>query len=221
MAKKDSQAFSQMYLAKALEGEVQAWVDQGWPGVTYTTLELFNYWFNRDEETGECFYPCQRRAIETIVYCCEILKTGTLQKLFERVAPEALYQHLPLKQEVETIPFSKYCVKMATGSGKTWVLAALLVWQYFNKINNERGDFSYRFLVVTPGHEVLNRILDSFKGKRDLKTGNRNPETADYKKSLFIPEGANWKDRFHLEILEPGDVQTNTTPPDGPFCPYN
>ena len=215
--KKNNDAFSQMYLAKALEGEVQAWVDQGWPGVTYTTLELFNYWFNRDEETGECFYPCQRRAIETIVYCCEILKTGTLQKLFERVAPEALYQHLPLKQEVETIPFSKYCVKMATGSGKTWVLAALLVWQYFNKINNERGDFSYRFLVVTPGHEVLNRILDSFKGKRDLKTGNRNPETADYKKSLFIPEGANWKDRFHLEILEPGDVQTNTTPPDGPF----
>lgn len=214
--KKNNDAFSQMYLAKALEGEVQAWVDQGWSG-TNTTLELFNYWFKRGEDVEERFYDCQRRAIETVVYCCEILKTGTLQELFKRVAPEALYQHLPLKREVETIPFPKYCVKMATGSGKTLVLAALLVWQYFNKINNERGDFSYRFLVVTPGHEVLNRILDSFKGKRDLKTGNRNPETADYKKGLFIPEGANWRDRFNLEILEPGDVQPNTTPPDGPF----
>lgn len=218
MAKKrNGEAFSQVYLAKVLEGEVQAWVDQGWPGVTQTTLDLFNYWFQRAEDVEERFYDCQRRAIETVVYCCEILKTGTLQELFERVAPETLYQHLPLKQEIETIPFPKYTVKMATGSGKTWVLAALLIWQYFNKMNNEKGDYSYRFLVVTPGHEVLNRLLDSFKGKRDIKTGNRNPETSDYRRSLFMPEGAHWRDQFHLEILEPGDVQPNITPPDGPF----
>jgi len=216
--KKTQEAFSQMYLAKALEGEVKAWVDQGWSGVTGTTLELFNYWFNRGEDTDERFYECQRRAIETIVYCHEILQAQTARDLFERVAPEALYQHLPLKQEVESISFTKYALKMATGSGKTWVLAALLVWQYFNKLNDERpGNYSYRFLVVTPGHEVLNRLLDSFKGKRDLKTGNREPEKSDYKRSLFMPEGANWRDRFHLEILEPTDVQPNTTPPDGPL----
>lgn len=216
--KKNQEAFSQMYLAKALEGEVQAWVDQGWPGITKTTLELFNYWFNRDEDTVERFYDCQRRAIETIVYCCEILQARTLKDLFERVAPEILYEHLPLKQEVESIPFPKYALKMATGSGKTWVLAALLIWQYFNRINNEKpGNYSYRFLVVTPGHEVLNRLLDSFKGKRDPKTGTRLPETSDYKRPLFMPEGANWRDRFHLEIFEPTDVQPNTTPPDGPF----
>ncbi|MEW6296048.1 MAG: DEAD/DEAH box helicase family protein [Candidatus Diapherotrites archaeon] len=110
--------------------------------------------------------------------------------------------HLPLKQEIEAIFFPKYALKMATGSGKTWVLAALLVWQYFNQLNNERpGSYSYRFLIVTPGHEVLNRMLDSFKGKKDPKTGSRNPQTSDYKKSLFMPDGANWRDRFHLEIL--------------------
>lgn len=215
--KKNNGAFSQMYLAKALEGEVQSWVDQGWTGVTQTTLELFNYWFQRSDDVEEQFYDCQRRAIETIIYCCEILKPTTLQELFERVAPESLYQHLPLKQEVETIYFPKYAVKMATGSGKTWILAALLIWQYFNKVNNEEGDYSYRFLVVTPGHEVLNRLLDSFKGKRDIKTGNRILQTSDYKRPLFIPEGVHWRERFHLEILEPRDVQPNTNPPDGPF----
>ena len=216
--KKNNGVFSQMYLAKALEGEVQAWVDQGWPGVTQTTLELFNYWFQRGEDVEERFYDCQRRAIETIVYCCEILKPTTLQELFERVAPESLYQHLPLKQEVETISFLKYAVKMATGSGKTWVLAALLVWQYFNKINNEEGDYSYRFLVVTPGHEVLNRLLDSFKGKRDIKTGNRNPETSDYKKSLFMPDGTHWRGRFNLgDPILGKEVSPNIQPPDGPF----
>ncbi|MEW5948685.1 MAG: DEAD/DEAH box helicase family protein [Thermodesulfobacteriota bacterium] len=218
MAKKNNQPFSQMYLANALEGEVHAWVEQGWPGVTQTTLELFNYWFKRDEDATERFHLCQQRAIETVVYCHEILQAKTLQEVFERVAPESIYQHLPLKQEVETIPFSKYALKMATGSGKTWVLAALLVWQYFNRLNDERpGNYSYRFLVVTPGHEVLNRLLDSFKGKRDLKTGNRLPETSDYKRSLFMPEGSHWRDRFHMDILEPDDVKPNTTPPDGPF----
>jgi len=213
-SRKNQEAFSQIYLAKALEGEVLAWVDQGWPGITQTTLTLFNYWFKRDEDTIERFYDCQRRAIETIVYCCEILQARTLKDLFDRVAPEILHQHLPLKQEVESIPFPKYALKMATGSGKTWVLAALLIWQYFNRINDEKpGNYSYRFLVVTPGHEVLNRLLDSFKGKRYPKTGIRLPETSDYKRQLFIPEGANWRDRFHLEILEPTDVQSNTTPP--------
>lgn len=215
--KKESEAFSQMYLAKALEGEVKAWVDQGYNGLTQTTLELFNYWFNRDQDTPEQFYPCQRRAIETIVYCCDILKAENLQQLFQKVAPEALFQHLPLKNEVENICFPKYAVKMATGSGKTWVLAALLVWQYFNKINDEAGKYSYRFLVVTPGHEVLNRMLDSFKGKRDPRTGNRDPSTSDYKRSLFVPDGSRWRDRFHFEILEPADVKSNSSPPDGPF----
>ncbi|PIS35945.1 MAG: hypothetical protein COT35_13770 [Nitrospirae bacterium CG08_land_8_20_14_0_20_52_24] len=218
MAKKNNQSFSQMYLADALEGEVQAWVEQGWPGVTRTTLELFNYWFKRDEDVTERFHPCQQRAIETLVYCHEILQVKTLQDVFERVAPEALYQHLPLKQELETIPFPKYALKMATGSGKTWVLAALLVWQYFNRLNDERpGSYSFRFLVVTPGHEVLNRLLDSFKGKRDLESDNRMPDTSDYKRSLFMPEGAYWRDRFHLDILEPDDVKPNTTPSDGAF----
>lgn len=219
--KLDNQAFSGLYLAKALEGKVKAWVDQGWHGVTETTLELFNYWFRRDDEVEEKFYDCQQRAIETAVYCYEILKEPTLARLFQRVAPEALIQHLPLKHEVDTIPFPKYALKMATGSGKTWVLAALLVWQYFNKLNQklnqEPGKYSYRFLVVTPGHEVLNRLLDSFKGKRDPKTGDRRPETSDYNRSLFIPDGARWRNRFHLEIMEPHDVHTNTTPPDGPF----
>ncbi|MFH1562552.1 MAG: DEAD/DEAH box helicase family protein [Nitrospirota bacterium] len=217
MAKKNQDAFSQMYLAKALEGDIQGWVNQGWNGVTSTTLELLNYWFNRDEDVGEQFHPCQRRAIETIIYCHENLRVQTLKELFERVAPEILYQHLPLKQEVESIPFAKYALKMATGSGKTWVLAALLIWQYFNKINEEKGNYSCRFLVVTPGHEVLNRLLDSFRGKRDIKTGNRNPETSDYKRPLFIPEGIHWRDRLHLEIFKPKDVQPNTSPPDGPF----
>lgn len=213
------EAFATLYLAQALQGEVEGWANQGWPGVTQTTYELLSYWFNRDEEAEERFYNCQRRAIETIIYCHEVLQTRTLLELYERLAPEALLYHAPLKEEVESIPFPKYCLKMATGSGKTWVLAALLVWQYFNVLRNERpGDYSYRFLIVAPGRDVLNRLLDSFRGKKDPRTGQRDSATSDYSRSLFMPEGARWRDQFHVDVLEPEDVRANTTPPEGPFA---
>ncbi|MCG2695498.1 DEAD/DEAH box helicase family protein, partial [Candidatus Parcubacteria bacterium] len=165
---------NELPLAKALEGEAQAWADQGWQGVTQTTYELLAYWFNRSEEADEKFHICQQRAIETIIYCHEILGIKTLEEAFERFAPEVLAQSAELLEEADKIPFPKYCLKMATGTGKTWVLAALLVWQYFNAINNEREkQYSSHFVLVAPGHEVLYRLLDMFLGKHDPKTGSK------------------------------------------------
>ena len=40
---------SQLFLADTLKDEIEAWVNQGWPGLTKTTYELFNFWFKRDE----------------------------------------------------------------------------------------------------------------------------------------------------------------------------
>jgi len=140
--------------------------------------------------------------------------------LYEQFAPERLQLFPTVATEVNSIPFMKYCVKMATGSGKTWVLAALVVWQYFNAINGEaNAPYSPRSLIVTPGLEVLNRILDSFKGKRDPETGSRDPDTSDYKRALFMPEDAHWRGRFHLldQVLEPADIRANASPPDAPF----
>jgi len=205
-------------LAAALEGEVKAWADQGWQGVTQTTYELLAYWFNRGEETDEKFHDCQRRAVETIIYCHEVLEIETLKQAFERFAPEALAASAALSEEVQNLPFAKYCLKMATGTGKTWVLAALLVWQYFNALNNERlGKYSTHFLLVAPGHEVLNRLLDMFLGKHDPKTGNRDKSKSDFLRPLFMPEGERFRNRFHLQVLEPADIRPNLTPPDEPF----
>ena len=71
-----------------------------------------------------------------------------------------------------------YAAKMATGTGKTWVLNALLVWQYLNKLaapDDER--FTSNFLIVAPGLIVYDRLLDSFLGKE--RDGERYFETSD------------------------------------------
>lgn len=220
MAKKvKNNLLNELPLAAALEGEVKAWADQGWgQGTTQTTQDLLAYWFNRAGETDEKFHLCQQRAIETIIYCHEVLGIETLKQAFERFAPEALAASAALSEEVERVPFGKYCLKMATGTGKTWVLAALLVWQYFNGLNGERpGKYSAHFLLVAPGHEVLNRLLDMFLGKHDPKTGNRDKSKSDFKRPLFMPEGERFRNRFNLRVLEPSDIRPNLTPPDEPF----
>jgi type III restriction enzyme len=217
--------FGQLPLADQLRGEVDAWAGQGWrSGVTQTTFDLLHYWFDRPEESSERFYDCQKRAIETVIYCHEVLQARSLKDLYERVAPDALRLSKTFLDEIDASPFMKTCLKMATGTGKTWVLAALLVWQYFNASRNEKpsgasgvsGDwYSQRFLIVTPGHEVMNRILDAFKGPRDPDTGLRNRQKADVTRSLFVPP--ELQKEFNFEILEPGDVRPNSPSPDGPY----
>jgi len=64
-----------MHLVNALEGEVKAWVNQGWTGVTQTTLELFNYWFSRGEDEPERFYDYQKGlGFKALIPLCQGLR---------------------------------------------------------------------------------------------------------------------------------------------------
>ncbi len=201
--------------------EVQGWRKQGYhPFPSETTRQLLRHWFDRDDEAGARFHDCQRWAIETIIYLHEVQGIRTLRQLYEKHDPSRLKLSKAVADEVARVSFMKYCLKMATGSGKTWVLAALIVWQYFNAINEETAcPYSARFLVVTPGLEVQSRILDSFKGPRDPASKNRVVGKSDFRNELFMPEDAHWKGRFNLlnEIIEPRDIRGNASPPDGPF----
>jgi type III restriction enzyme len=191
-----------------LKGEVEGWRNTGWAGVTQTTVELLSYWFEEDRD-GPKFHQCQQQAIETIIYCHEILRIENPYQLYEKFAPSdstigAVTRSKALQDELNPISFPKYCLKMATGSGKTWVLNALIVWHYFNALNDERpGLFTSRFLIVTPGREVQKRILVSLE--------------FDLSQPLFVPPGTRWRDRFYYELYTPDDFRENLTLTDGPF----
>jgi type III restriction enzyme len=85
----------------------------------------------------------------------------------------------------------KYALKMATGTGKTWVMNAIVIWQYLNaKAEDEvSGRFGTNFLLVAPGLIVYERLLDSYLGK-ESSDGSRDFETSDIFKNreLFLPE---------------------------------
>lgn len=160
--------------------------------VTPVTAELLRFWFQQDYcDLRELnFHVGQRAAILNIIYAHEVLGTTRLQDLYEAVAPEAMLDAGVLGEVTRRRhDHPKYAAKMATGTGKTWVLNALLVWQYLNKIANPQDPrFSSNFLLVAPGLIVYDRLLDSFQGKEHA--GERDFTTSDIyrQQGLFIPD---------------------------------
>jgi type III restriction enzyme len=195
--------------------------------VTPVTKDLLKFWF----QDAHCeirtfnFHEGQKQAILNTIYLHEVLKTKNvfdmymstdfdnyMSEHFDEYASE--HPELPkkmnllnLKQEKYSHP--KYAIKMATGTGKTWVLHALLIWQYLNAKHEDQpsGLFSKNFLLVAPGIIVYERLLDAYSGKEQVN-GKRDFEESDFTKfeTLFIPPA--YKD----EIL--GFIQSNVVKKD-------
>jgi type III restriction enzyme len=185
---------------------------------TPVTGELLRYWLQRDycEMRPINFHIGQRQALAAIIYAHEILHESNLFSLYENIAPQALVETpgLITSLQNERHGFPKYCAKMATGTGKTWVLNALLVWQYLNKIAApEDARFTKNFLLVAPGLIVYDRLLDSFLGKE--QNGKRNFETSDIYsfRELFIPETHQFRVFSFLEnsVCAKTDIGRKTT----------
>lgn len=169
--------------------------------VTPTTAELLHWWFGQDMVDARGwlnFHAGQKQAILNAIVAHEVLGATHLQDLYEKAAPEALLTGSRLAEVAAgRQAHPKYCFKMATGTGKTWVLQALLIWQLLNKnaalaegVDDPR--FTRHFMVVAPGLIVYERLLDAFCGKwiAGSAGGQRDFAESDLNKfaDLFIPE---------------------------------
>ena len=161
--------------------------------VSPITQDLLRYWFNDSfcENRSINFHQGQKQAILNAIYLHEILKIENVFEIYENIDQQLLQEmHLPTLRKPK-YNFPKYAVKMATGTGKTWVMNALLIWQYLNAKNEEvkSGRYSKNFLLVAPGLIVYERLLDAFLGKEN-EEGTRDFEKSDFKMydSLFIPQ---------------------------------
>lgn len=163
--------------------------------VTPTTAGLLKYWFGENYVQNRFlnFHKGQKQAILNTIYLHEILKTKSVVEIYEQCNKELLHK-IDLEmlcKEKYRIP--KYAMKMATGSGKTWVMNAFFIWQYLNareerKRGEKSGRYSSNFLLVAPGVIVYDRLLDSYLGK-ELIDGSRDVATSDIfkNKELFLP----------------------------------
>lgn len=162
--------------------------------VTPVTQDLLRFWFNDTFCSSRYinFHDGQKQAILNAIYCHEVLKSDSILSMYQQASQDLLTPDFFNYIANEKFQHPKYCVKMATGTGKTFVLNALLIWQYLNsKFKEIETDVKYtkNFLLVAPGLIVYERLLDAFLGK-EQEDGTRNFLTSDIKRneSLFIPE---------------------------------
>jgi type III restriction enzyme len=162
--------------------------------ISEPTRELLSWWFQQDfiDLREVNFHSGQRQAILNTIYAHEVLGTQSLSGLYQAIAPTVMAESATAAERIcaGKNDYPKYCLKMATGTGKTWVLQALLVWQVLNANREEKasGRYTKNFLIVAPGLIVYERILDAFLGKQ--RGGQRDFAESDLQRfqDLFVPE---------------------------------
>ena len=162
--------------------------------VTPTTASLLNYWFGEGfcNERARNFHEGQRQAILNIIYLHEVMGENCVMDAYQGIIPELMDRADLAQLAKPKYQMPKYAVKMATGTGKTWVMHALIIWQMLNARHEdvENGRFTQKFLVVAPGLIVYDRLLDAFCGRKKRDEEYRDPQTNDYymNQEVFIPE---------------------------------
>lgn len=136
-------------LVNRIRERVDAWRAADYPGVTSITRSLLTHWHNRSARQHP-FYFCQLEAIETLIWQVE-------------AAPD-------YKQGI-FVPgdggaWERVCSKMATGTGKTAVMAMIVTWQVLNALTypKRNKDYSRAIFIVAPGLTVKERLQVLYPG---------------------------------------------------------
>ncbi len=140
--------------------QVKLWREGGYQGVTPITRQLLEYWTRSDRERRLFF--CQREAVETIIWLVEVWqgRVSLVDLRDEEGNDRTLDRPLdPVSVEKGYKALRRYGCKMATGSGKTVVMAMIAAWSVLNKTHyRQRTEFSDAVLVVCPNLTVKERL---------------------------------------------------------------
>jgi type III restriction enzyme len=133
-----------LQLANDLRDRVREWRATGWSGATSITRELFEFWFDDDRQANNTRpFFCQQEAVETITFLTE--------------APEHLKVGIEVPGSGEA--YTRWAVKMATGTGKTLVMAMLIAWSGLNRVADRHAKlFADQILVMCPNLTVRDRL---------------------------------------------------------------
>ena len=213
---------SRILLVPKIRSAVNQWRSAGYPGASDVTTRLFEYWFEEDHEVPGFgvpfrYYYCQREAIETLVWLVEIAAQRDSQKLIQQYGAKfkkdlftdnivfqttmdgkrQLRRYIPELdaeglQDLPPEDLRRFAFKMATGSGKTWVMAMAIVWARFHRQRVPGSDLSTNFLVVAPNVIVYQRLEKDFGSNRIF-----------FQIPLIPPE---WRGSFSQKVILRGEA---------------
>lgn len=186
------------HLINLTRKEVGAWRRNGYANVTRVSRDLLAYWFNEEKLPTQKLFFAQREAIETAIWLNEVAQHTNPGQNILRMLRDA--QLDVAEDPAEQLP--RIAFKMATGTGKTVVMAALVLYHFLNR-REYRNDtrFADYFLIIAPGITIRDRL-----GVLRVDETHRHDKQnrADYysERSLVPPQYDRFIDGLnaHLEI---------------------
>ena len=184
--------------------QVERWrriTDAGKWQVTPETARLLRHWRSHRFSGRRPFF-CQIEAVETAVWLSEVAPRSRGGKEF--------LKHLQNANNDANPGLQRLALKLATGAGKTTVMAMLIAWQTVNAARRPRsGRFTRGFLVVTPGITIKDRLRvlqpndpDSYYRSHELVPGDMLPDLQ--KAKIVITNYHAFKRRERLELSKGG-----------------
>jgi type III restriction enzyme len=213
---------SRLLLVPKIRAALGAWRAGGYEGASDVARRLFEYWFDEDHDVPELgggfrYWFCQREAIEALVWLVEIAGTVDTQDLIRTFATlydkdlfeqniafqttmdgkRQLRRYVPELeadglQDLPPKDLRRYAFKMATGSGKTWVMAMAIIWAHFHKKRVPGSPLSTNFLIVAPNVIVYQRLARDFASNEIF-----------YRLPLIPPE---WRGSFSQKVILRGEA---------------
>lgn len=189
-----------MHIINLCRKEVGKWRNEKYPNTTRISKELLIYWFDNPERHAiKKLFFAQQEAIETAVWLNEVAEKSNAGQHIINLLREG--QQTVSYDTADQLP--RIAFKMATGSGKTVVMACLICYHYFNR-QEYRNDtrFADYFLIVAPGITIKSRL-----GVLFVDTKNKNPNDIEdyYRVRGLIPQSM----RQRLENLNSRLVISN------------
>ena len=188
-------------LVAHIREEVADWRASDYAGASATSRALLRHWFQTNHRVAQAdgtettfrYYFAQREAVETVIWLFDVKQAYDKHDLMRFDASGNV------SGSMFDESWTRYVIKMATGSGKTKVLSLLIAWSYFHKLYEVDSRLSRNFLLIAPNIIVLDRLRTDFDG---LKIFFNDPVLPD---NGF--EGRNWRDDFQIALHIQDDVR--------------
>ena len=162
-----SAQFAPMPLVQDLRAAISKWQTYGYPSATATICRLLRYWQDDDERETPLYFA-QMDAVLSHIYLHEAADRASFCHRLDDIN----------RQRNRSIP--RVAHKMATGAGKTLVMAMLIVWQTANHLADPANpDYTPYFLCLTPGIAVRQRLEQALNPARGAKS--------DYDRFRIVP----------------------------------
>ncbi len=201
----ENQQYDLTALINGVRRQVDRWRDLPNPSqwrVTPETARLLRHW-RQHRFGGIRPFFCQVEAVETAIWLTEVApRMGRIGKDF--------LDHLANANNGANPDLPRLALKLATGAGKTTVMAMLIAWQTINAVRRPQSRrFTRGFLVVTPGITIKDRLRvlqpndpDSYYQSRELVPSDMLPELE--KAKIVITNYHAFKLRERLDLSKGG-----------------